>query len=191
MIFDLSHGDLVQTFGAEHVHQVPEAAAQAAGFSGETLAFLTTVGLPENEFVSFPKFTDAAARFRPVVSDETETQWDLPPAASQWITLGNFEISAIVMAPQYGEVYELAEGIMRPVLLHKDLSSLVHTITELTKIVQGLPEDYDDDDEYMEQLEETLDSLKDEVGSQDPNPFSGEHSEWVEIITNIGAGMWG
>ncbi|WP_037669244.1 hypothetical protein [Streptomyces griseus] len=34
MIFELSRDDLAQTFGAD-VRQVPHAAAQAAGFSGE------------------------------------------------------------------------------------------------------------------------------------------------------------
>ncbi|WSQ08646.1 SUKH-4 family immunity protein [Streptomyces sp. NBC_01231] len=191
MIFELSRDDLVQTFGAERVRQVPLPAAQAAGFTGEALALLTNLGLPENEFVSFPDFDDAESGFRRVPFEELGATWNLPPSAVNWVFLGDFEISAVVMDTHTGEVHQLAEGIMRPVPLHGDLSSLLYTITELTKIVGDLPEDYEDDDEFLEGLGETLDALKSGISLHDPRPFGSEHNEWVEIVTNIGAGMWG
>ncbi|MFF3331186.1 SUKH-4 family immunity protein [Streptomyces sp. NPDC002888] len=189
--FELSRDDLVQTFGAEHVRQVPLAAAQAAGFTGEALALLANVGLPENQFISFPDFDDADTGFQQVSLEELGATWHWPSSAANWVYLGNFEISAIVMDTQTGEVHQLAEGIMRPLPLHADLSSLLYTITELTKIVGSLPEDYEDNDEFLEGLEETVDGLKSDVSLRDANPFGSEHSEWVEIVTNIGAGMWG
>ncbi|MCM2411078.1 SUKH-4 family immunity protein [Streptomyces sp. RKAG290] len=191
MIFELSREELIQTFGEERVHQAPSETAQAAGFSGETLTFLTDTGLPENEFISFPELDGADGGFRPVSVEELGSTWNLPVAAAHWVFLGNFEISAIVADTRTGELYQLAEGIMRPVPLHRDLSSLVHTIRELSKIVGSLPEDYEDDEELIEALGESLDALKSEIGRRDPRPFSNEHCEWVEIVTNIGAGMWG
>ena len=82
----------------------------------------------------------------------------------------------------------MAEGVMRPVPLHGDVSSLVHTVTRLAQAVRRLPEDYEDDGEV---LKESLDELKRETTARDPWPFGDEHSEWLEIITSIGAGMWG
>ena len=79
---------------------------------------------------------------------------------------------------------------MRPVPLHADLSSLLYTITELTKLVRGLPEGYEHDDEFLEGLEETVDGLRSNIGLRDARPFGSEHSEWVEIVTSVGAGMW-
>ncbi|MFD3622216.1 SUKH-4 family immunity protein [Streptomyces sp. NPDC058676] len=191
MIFELSHDDLAQTFGAEHVRRVPLPAAQAAGFTGEALALLTNVGLPENEFLSFPDFDEAEAGFRQVPFEELEAKWHLPPSAANWVFLGNFEISALVVDTQTGEVHQLAEGIMRPIPLHSDLSSLLYTITELTKIVESLPEDYEDDDDFLEGLERTVDGLKNDISLRDAHPFDGEYSEWVEIVTSIGSGTWG
>ncbi|GAA1279595.1 SUKH-4 family immunity protein [Streptomyces aureus] len=191
MIFELSRDDLVQAFDEEQVRQVPTEVGQAVGFSGETLGFLTEVGLPENEFVSFPEFDGADSGFRPISLEELGSTWNLPASAANWVLLGNFEISAIVADTQTGEVHQLAEGIMRPIPLHKDLSSLVYTITQLTKIVGSLPEDYEDDEELLEGLGETLDTLKSEIRLRDHRPFGDEHSEWVEIVTNVGAGMWG
>lgn len=191
MIFELSRDELVQTFGEEHLHRVPAIMAQAAGFSGETLAFLTENGLPENQFISFPTPDGTDSGFRPVSPEALGDTWTLPADATDWVFLGNFEISAVTADTRTGELYELAEDIMPPVPLHGDLSSLVYTITELTKIVASLPEDFEDDEEFLESLGETLDTLKGEIGLRDPRPFGDERSEWVEIVTQIGAGVWG
>jgi hypothetical protein len=191
MIFETSRDELIQTFGEKQIHRVPATAAQAAGFSGDTLAFLTDMGLPENQFISFPTFDGTDPRFRPVSFEELGSDWNLPASATNWVFLGNFEISAVAADTQTGELYQFTEDIMRPIPLHGDLSSLVYTITELTKIVESLPEDYDDDEDFLESLGETLDALKGEIGLQDPRPFTDERSEWAAIVTNIGAGTWG
>ncbi|MFE7234623.1 hypothetical protein ACWCRF_14815 [Streptomyces sp. NPDC002405] len=88
---------------------------------------------------------------------------------------------------QSGELRQLSQGIM-PIPLHGDLSSLVHTITELTKIVAGLPEGCEDNGEFLDGLGDSPDVPKSEIGLHDPRPFGDEHSEWIEIVTNIGAG---
>ncbi|MGK5638056.1 SUKH-4 family immunity protein [Streptomyces sp. URMC 126] len=190
MIFELSRDELVRTYGEDRLHRVPVRAAEVAGFGGETLALLTGIGLPENRFVSFPAFDGAGSGFSPVSFEELGESWNLPAGATDWVFFGNFEISAIVATPA-GELYQLAEGIMRPVPLHGDLSSLVHTVTQLTKVVASLPEGYEDDEDFLESLADSLDAIKHEIGLRDPRPFSDEHSEWVEIVANIGAGMWG
>ncbi|WP_328405333.1 SUKH-4 family immunity protein [Streptomyces sp. NBC_00390] len=105
--------------------------------------------------------------------------------------LGNFEISTIVLDTRTGKVHQLAEGIMRPIPLHGDISSLVKTIAALTELTNALPEDYEDDEETLENLQEELDNLKRTISSRDALPFADEHSEWVEVVTSIGAGMWG
>uniref|UniRef100_A0AAU2VUZ6 SUKH-4 family immunity protein n=1 Tax=Streptomyces sp. NBC_00008 TaxID=2903610 RepID=A0AAU2VUZ6_9ACTN len=191
MIFELSREELMQTFGEERVHQTAPGMAEAAGFSDGALNFLTTVGLPDNEFVSFPRLDGDGPGFRPVPVEEIGGTWNLPAAAAHWVFLGNFEISAIVADTQTGELHQLAEGVMRPIPLHRDLSSLVHTMTELTEVVRSLREGYEDDDELLEALGESLSILRNEIGTRDPRPFGDEHCEWVEIITNIGVGKWG
>lgn len=191
MIFELSREELMQTFGEERVHRTTSGMAEAAGFSGDALNFLTNVGLPENEFVSFPRIDGDGPGFRPVPVEEIGSTWNLPAAANNWVFLGNFEISAIVADTRTGGLHQLAEGVMRPIPLHRDLSSLVHTMTELTKIVGSLQEGYEDDEELLEALGESLSVLRNEIGIRDPRPFGDEHCEWVEIITNIGAGVWG
>ncbi|MGW0670294.1 SUKH-4 family immunity protein [Streptomyces sp. NPDC002746] len=191
MIFELSRDELIRTFGEERVHQAPSDTARAAGFSGDALKFLTTIGLPDSEFISFPRLDAEGFGFRAVPVDELGSTWNLPAAAANWVFLGNFEISSVVADTRTGELHQLAEGIMRPIPLHRDLSSLVHTITGLTRIVGSLPEDYEDDEELIESLAESLDIFKNNIKNKDPRPFGDEHSEWIEIITNIGAGIWG
>ncbi|MGW7361058.1 SUKH-4 family immunity protein [Streptomyces sp. NPDC054802] len=191
MIFEISPNELDETFGAERVRRVPSEAAAAVGITGDTLSFLTEVGLPENEFVTFPDFGKPGVAFRSVSPGELASVWSLPETAADWIFLGNFEISAIVLDTRTGEVHQLAEGIMRPIPLHGDISSLVKTILLLTRLTTALPEDFEDDDEILENLGEDLDELKLTVSTQDALPFAHDHSEWVEIVTSIGAGMWG
>lgn len=191
MIFEISRDELIHTFDEERVHQAPSETARAAGFSGDALNFLTTIGLPDNEFISFPRIGAEDFGFRAVAVDELGSTWNLPAAAANWVFLGNFEISAVVADTRTGELHQLAEGIMRPIPLHGDLSSLVHTITGMTRIVGSLPEDYGDDEELIEALAESLDTFRNKIKIKDPRPFGDEHSEWVEIIANIGAGIWG
>ncbi|OSZ62039.1 hypothetical protein OQI_01860 [Streptomyces pharetrae CZA14] len=191
VIFDVSHDELVGLFGRDRVRRVPWKAAEAAGVRGEALRLLSEVGLPENDFLSFPGAGGAPAVLRTLPGEGLRGAWSLPADASPWIILGNFEISAIVLDVRSGEVHQLAEGVMRPIPLHRDLSSLLHTICRLTLVVQGLPEDYGDDEELLEGLEGTLEELKGAIAARDPRPFGDEHSEWVEIVTSIGAGMWG
>ncbi|MFJ1895675.1 SUKH-4 family immunity protein [Streptomyces sp. NPDC088115] len=191
MIFELSRDELIHTFGEDRVHQAPSDTARAAGFSGDALTFLTTIGLPDSEFISVPRLNAEGFGFRAVPVGELSSTWNLPAAAANWVFLGNFEVSAVVVDTRSGELHQLAEGVMRPIPLHRDLSSLVHTMTRLTRIVASLPEDYEDGEELIEALTESLDTFRNEIRSKDPRPFGDEHSEWVEIITDIGAGIWG
>jgi hypothetical protein len=191
MIFSTTRQELVATFGEDRIRLVPREAAEAVGVGGETLRFLSEIGLPENEFISFAGVEGTSTALRKVPVQELGGTWDLPPSASDWIMLGNFEISAVVLDARSGEVHQLAEGIMRPIPLHGDVSSLVYTVCQLTRLVQGLPEDYDEDEEFLEELEGTVDALKRSIAAQDPRPFGHEYSEWVEIFTSIGAGTRG
>ncbi len=86
MIFELSREELMQTFGKERVHQTASGMAEAAGFSGDALNFLTTVGLPDNEFVSFPRLDVGGPGFRPVPVEEIGGTWNLPAAANHWVS---------------------------------------------------------------------------------------------------------
>ncbi|MFD7233365.1 SUKH-4 family immunity protein [Streptomyces sp. NPDC059881] len=191
MIFELSTHELDRIFGEEHVKRVPLDGAAAVGITGETLSFLTEIGLPKNQFITFPDFETPRAAFRDVSLEELGSTWHLPDSAENWIVLGNFEISAIVLDTHSGEVHQLAEGIMRPIPLHGDISSLVKTIAALTALTAALPDDYEDDEEALEALEEDLENLKRTISARDERPFAHENSEWVEVFTSIGAGMWG
>ncbi|MDN5385605.1 hypothetical protein QEP66_26655 [Streptomyces sp. LB8] len=75
-------------------------------------------------------------------------------------------------------------------LLHRDLSSLVYSVTELERVMASLPEGSYEDEDFLESLAGTLECLKEEITRRDPHPFSSEHSEWVEIFTGIGLGWW-
>lgn len=189
MIFDISPSSLVRCFGEEGVVRVALDAARASGLRGEELDFVTSIGLPENDFVSFGTFHDSEAAFAQVSAAEREV-WNLPAEAESWVMLGNFEISALALDVQSGQVHQLAEGIMRPVLLHRDLSSLVYTILRFTEYLERAPEVDDDDEESLERREEETEAIKRELAEVDPLPFASEYSEWREIVGSIGAGIW-
>ncbi|MEU3821780.1 SUKH-4 family immunity protein [Streptomyces sp. NPDC030392] len=191
MIFDFHPSELDRIFGADHVQRVPPEAAIAAGITGDTRSFLVENGLPDNDFLTFPDFRKPGVAFRKVSLEDLGATWNLPESAGCWIVLGNFEISTLVLDTRTGEVHQLAEGIMRPIPLHGDISSLVKTIAALTELTKALPEDYEDDEEALENLQEDLDNLKRFISSRDTRPFADEHSEWVDIVTSLGAGMWG
>ncbi|MFF1401285.1 SUKH-4 family immunity protein [Streptomyces sp. NPDC058287] len=190
MLFDLTNDDLVRVFGADRVTYTPAASAEAAGISGTTLAFMTEVGLPENEFISFPDFDDPGTTIRKLSLEELGATWNLPDAALEWVFFGNFEISVIVLDTRTGEIHQLTEGIMSPIPLHTDVSSLIETITRLSTVTKSLPEDYAGDEDFLERLEATLDTVKSEITELDLNPFHDDLSEWVDIVTTIGAGSW-
>ncbi|MFJ4913801.1 SUKH-4 family immunity protein [Streptomyces sp. NPDC088726] len=96
MIFELSRDELIHTFGEERVHQAPSDTARAAGFSGDALTFLTTIGLPDSEFISVPRLNAEGFGFRAVPVGELSSTWNLPAAAANWVFLGNFEVSAVL-----------------------------------------------------------------------------------------------
>ncbi|MFJ7424162.1 SUKH-4 family immunity protein [Streptomyces uncialis] len=190
MIFDITRDGLARVFGTDGVRPLPRAAVDAAGITGGTARFLTGTGLPHNDFVSFPDLTAPGASFQSLSAPGLADTWNLPDTADRWVFLGNFEISALVLDPATGVIHQLAEGIMQAVPLHRDVSSLTATIVRLTELIRTLPEDIEDDDEALEHLEHTLDTFKQAITQRDPLPFASENSEWREIITAIGAGMW-
>ncbi|MER7834245.1 SUKH-4 family immunity protein [Streptomyces sp. NPDC095602] len=191
MIFGFTPGELDLLFGTDHVQRVPPEAAIAAGITGDTLSFLSEIGLPDNEFLTFPDFRKPGAAFKAFPLEERGAAWNLPASSAHWVLLGNFEISMVVLDARTGEVHQLAEDVMHPIRLHGDISSLVKTIAELTELAGALPEDHADDEKPLEKLQEDLDGLKSRISSQDPRPFADERSEWAEIVTSLGAGMWG
>jgi len=97
MIFDITHDDLADVFGAGNIRRLPYEVAGASGITGETLRFLTEVGLPDNDFVSFARVDDSRGSLRKVPVEQLGDAWHLPPEASDWLFVGNFEISAVTL----------------------------------------------------------------------------------------------
>lgn len=180
--FDLTYEELVSWFGTANVERSVLTEAEALGFSGPTLRFLSTVGIP-----STPKAEVGAPGKEACLRafDEMDRdQWTVPEESKNWIILGNLTATTVTLDRVTGTVYGFYEGAEEPVPLHADVSSLAYTIYAVKR---ALPEVSAADSFAARDV--VVQRVRREIERRDPLPFS-EDSEWVASFEEISMGMW-
>ncbi|MEV7283005.1 SUKH-4 family immunity protein [Streptomyces sp. NPDC093252] len=182
LAFELTHDELVSWFGTENVQLSPRNEAEALGFTGPTLEFLCTVGIPSTpkaEVGAPGKETSLRA------SDEmTGQQWTVPEEARNWIIIGNLTATTLALDTATGTVYGFYEGAEDPVSLHTDISSLAYTIYAVKRALPEIAAQ-----SSFDGREAVLQRVQHDIEQHDPLPF-GEDSEWVASFEEIAMGMW-
>ncbi|GHE24098.1 SUKH-4 family immunity protein [Streptomyces thermodiastaticus] len=194
MLFNIDHDELVNVELVEEVDRLPEATARQYGFTGETLDFLVNVGLPTTEEweFSFGLPEDFKPGFIWDCAEHAEQGWRTSAGVEKFVKIGVLPISAVVVDPATGVVYQYSEGDRQVIPIHGDVSSLVKTVISFLNYVGSYNGDDDDEDnDYgYDRRSSEVQALKDEIQRIDPLPFAHEHSEWIELFDNIEAGVY-
>lgn len=189
MLFNVDHQALADVELVEEVAVLPETTARRYGFSGETLAFLTHVGLPQAEEyeLAFYLPQDFDPAFVWDATAKAAAGWRTPDDLKTVVKIGNFPINPVVIAPDTGVVYQYAEGVNLVVPIHQDISSLIHTAqTWLDFITSFNADDEDPDARRRREVEALMAGIRE----ADPLPFANEYSEWNELFDNLRSGMY-
>ncbi|MGY1583728.1 SUKH-4 family immunity protein [Streptomyces sp. MN13] len=193
MIFDLDHESLTDVVGEENVHLLPQSTAEQYGFTGETLGFLTEVGIPSSEEWELP--FGLPADFDPELlwdrASREQRGWTFPAGVKAVVPIGNFPVNAVVIDPGTGVVYQYTDALQEIVPIHRDLSSLARTLTAFV----GYIESYEQADGESPEGEDArrqreVETLLADIKQADPLPFAHELSEWNELFENLSTGVY-
>ena len=181
--FTLAYEDLVSVFGTSNVHRSDRKEVEALGFSGETLEFLCTVGLPSMPQAELEAPGGDCLLWDP--EEEPEGGWDLPEETRKWVILGNMPGSMLALDPDSGIVYGSYGDFEEYIPMHSDISSLSYTIYATKKALReiSLANTY-------EERKNIIESVKREIIERDPLPFEHKDSEWRASFEEIAMGMW-
>ncbi|MEV7110040.1 SUKH-4 family immunity protein [Streptomyces anulatus] len=116
--------------------------------------------------------------------------WKFPEGVEALIKIGNFPISAVVIDPATGIVYQYTDASMEAIPVHADVSSLAKTIGSFVAYVENYTRADDDEDVEYARRKREVDAIHDAIRLVDPLPFAHECSEWVEMSDNLEGGIY-
>ncbi|MFI8515141.1 SUKH-4 family immunity protein [Streptomyces sp. NPDC085460] len=85
-------------------------------------------------------------------------------------------------------MYALPEGEPEPLLMHADVSSLVHALMVLERGQTEYRDTNRDDDAARGAV---VSRMRQDITTVDPTPFADDESEWSRLFEELGLGMWG
>ncbi|MFI6358042.1 SUKH-4 family immunity protein [Streptomyces sp. NPDC050743] len=193
MLFSLDHDSLAEVVGEEDVHLLPEDTAAQYGFSGETLTFLTEVGIPSSEDWEIPFGIPEA--FDPDLvwdrASRAERGWTFPEGVDKVVPIGNFPINAVVIDPETGVVYQYTDATQELIPIHQDLSSLAKTVVSFVGYIDSFERAEGEDPEHEDARRwQEVEALMADIRRIDPLPFAHAYSEWNELFDNLGTGIY-
>lgn len=119
------------------------------------------------------------------------TRGTVPEECRNWLVLGLFADTTLALAPDSGTVYSLGDGETQLVYapIHRDVESLVHTLTKFERLRQELADDAEDAED-AEDVEARMDALRAEITEFDPLPFEDHESQWNLALEEVIDGIW-
>ncbi|WP_428950515.1 SUKH-4 family immunity protein [Streptomyces sp. cg35] len=192
MLFNVDHQALEDVELVEEVAVPPEATGRQYGFSGETLDFLTHVGLPQAEEYELGFFLpqDFNSAFIWDATAKAADGWETPDELKTVVKIGNFPINPIVIAPDTGTVYQYTEGVNLVIPIHQDISSLIKTAQSWLDFITSFSADDEDPDSADARRRQEVEALMAYIREVDPLPFANQYSEWNELFDNLQGGMY-
>ncbi|MFC9606287.1 SUKH-4 family immunity protein [Streptomyces niveus] len=170
-------------FGTDRVERSVREDAEALGFTGATLDFLCSTGIPSTlkAEVGAPGKESSLRAF----AEMSREQWTVPEESRNWIVLGNLTATTVTLDTATGTVFGFYEGFEDPIALHADVSSLAYTIYAVKRALPRIASlnTFDERDAVIQ-------SVRHEITILDPLPFAHEDGEWNAAIEEIAMGMW-
>ncbi|GAA2310811.1 SUKH-4 family immunity protein [Streptomyces kunmingensis] len=183
MNFVVSPGEVRAAFGLTGVIYFPRHSAAHHQLDGRATLLLSSVGLPDTAW-----FMSRAGLHAddPVLLSERYAEGTVPEGSRDWLVLGMFADTPLALAPDTGTVYALGAGEtqLSCTALHRDVESLVHSLTKFQILQQELEAGGDEDREGR------VDALRAEITEFDPLPFASEDSQWHLTFEEVIDGIW-
>ncbi|MEJ8640108.1 SUKH-4 family immunity protein [Streptomyces sp. MS2.AVA.5] len=184
MNFAVTPDEVRTAFGLTGVVYFPRYNTPHNQINDRAALLLSSIGLPDTEWF----MSKASLR----ASDSINlVEWcgdkgTVPKECHDWLVLGMFDDTTLALAPDTGTVYALGDGDTQLVYtaLHRDVESLVYSLTRFQILQQEL-EDGDDED-----WEGRVDALRAEIAEFDPLPFEDEDSQWHLTFEEVIDGIW-
>jgi hypothetical protein len=194
VLFSVDAKFLERAVGEGNIHRLPPQVAEAYGFSGEVLRFLTESGLPDDqEFeITFRMPDTFDAGFIWDRASRESRGWRFPDGVESVVKIGTFPINAVVIDPKSGVVYQFTDATKELIPVHGDVSSLAHTVSSFLQYVSTYSRHEDEDDEDVEyaRRKREVDDMMSGIRLVDPLPFAHDYSEWVELFDNLEGGIY-
>jgi hypothetical protein len=194
VLFSVDLKSLERTVGEENVHRLQPQVAEAYGFNGEALRFLTQIGLPDDEEfeITFRMPVTFDAAFIWDRASREARGWHFPAGVESVVKIGAFPINAVVIDPNTGVVYQFTDAIKELIPVHGDLSSLARTVSSFLEYIGTYSRHEDEDDEDVEYVrrKREVDDMMSGIRLVDSLPFANEYSEWVELFDNLEGGIY-
>ncbi|MGV9357212.1 SUKH-4 family immunity protein [Streptomyces misionensis] len=193
MLFSLDHEGLVEIAGEENVHVLSSETAARYRFSGETLTFLTEVGIPSSEEWEIP--CGIPDVFDPDLmwdkSSREERGWTFPEGVETVVPIGNLPVNAMVIDPATGVVYQYTDATQELIPIHQDLSSFAKTLVSFVGYIESFERAEGEDSEHEDaRRRQEVEALMADIRQVDPLPFDHELSEWRELFENLWTGIY-
>ncbi|MFE9045543.1 SUKH-4 family immunity protein [Streptomyces sp. NPDC007818] len=189
--FHIAPKQAIHQFGIKSVTYFPR--VSGACLHASTANFLASVGLPAHKFFSPREDLEHGARRRLDCGPSLRTYLardgvECPPGAERWEVIGGFLIAIVALDPESGSVYALSEGESEPLLMHADVSSLVHALMVLER---GQAEYRGANRDADAARDAVVTRMRQDITTVDPTPFADHESQWSCLFEELGLGMWG
>ncbi|MFE4368633.1 SUKH-4 family immunity protein [Streptomyces sp. NPDC056835] len=179
----MATGDVIEAFGLEGVVLFPYAQAESSPLSARASSFLSRVGVPNDYFFisrGGPEEEEESVYVGSWAADE-DFGFDVPEECGSWLIVGHFPCAATALNPADDHIYAFSyDGDGKPVLIHRDLDSLVRSLITLKYFCAEREENEDLAPEELRARIESFDRL----------PFSDEASEWNRVYAEIVDGIF-
>ncbi|MFD8013553.1 SUKH-4 family immunity protein [Streptomyces sp. NPDC058955] len=176
--------DEVRTaFGLTGVVHHPRYGTPHTRLDARTAHLLSTVGLPDTAW--FMSRASLRADDYIDVPRWYRTRGTTPEKCHNWLVLGMLADTPLGLDPDSGTVHALGTGPTRMTCtpLHRDVESLLYTLTHFQTLLRTLEDDATD-------TEERLDALRAQITAFDPLPFADEEAQWHLIFEEVIDGIW-
>ncbi|MFJ5111639.1 SUKH-4 family immunity protein [Streptomyces sp. NPDC088551] len=180
-------GDVIAAFGLEGVVLFPYAETEPSPLSVRASSFLSRVGVPNDYFFisrGGPGEDGEAAEESVYVGSwaaDEDLGFDVPEECRSWLIVGHFPCAAAALNPADDHIYSFSyDGDGKPILIHRDLESLVRSLITLKRFCEEREENEDLSPE----------ELRTRVDSFDRLPFSEGASEWNRMYEEIVDGIF-
>ncbi|EST25080.1 SUKH-4 family immunity protein [Streptomyces niveus] len=183
MDFAVTPDEVITTFGLSGVVYFPRYNTAHHQVNDRTALFLSGVGLPDTEW--FMSKASLVASDSISLAEWYAARGDVPDECRNWLVLGLFADTTLALAPESGTVYSLGDGethlLHAPI--HRDVESLVYTLTKFESLRLQLADGAED-------VETRMDALRAEISEFDPLPFEDVDSQWNLALEEVIDGIW-
>ncbi|MFI2369318.1 SUKH-4 family immunity protein [Streptomyces sp. NPDC018833] len=174
---------MIAAFGLDGVVFFPRPTGESSEFPESAQFFLSSTGLPNDYF-----FLSAGVSTSPgdavhvgPWADSEDFDFDVPDVCRSWLRVGYFPCSIAALDPADGRIYGFShDGDGQPVLIHRDLDSLVRSLLVLKKFCEEREENEDIAPDELRRRIEAFDRL----------PFADAKSEWNAMLQEIEDGIF-